>query len=272
MLSALRSTVARRRPAHLLNTRRCLATETSMPAAEEDSEEKQRERYEKFLEQKAQELPTRPQLNISVDKDHGLYAFFRQVPIDGGEKTTYETVESKHKPSTKTGRSWNATELRRKSFKDLHTLWYIVLRERNLLATQRAETKRLSVSDEYIDISEKDLRCRKTMARIKQILNERRLAYEQAYGLGYEKYAKSSEKAEARVAARKERNGVEEKERMLDEEKAKAAQLKARRRSQLVRVTEISPSSPAPTRGRLNATRLLAREENAGTKDSSATL
>ncbi|KAF8486600.1 mitochondrial 39-S ribosomal protein L47 (MRP-L47)-domain-containing protein [Gautieria morchelliformis] len=43
------------------------------------------------------------------------------------------------------GRSWNTSELRRKSFKDLHTLWYILLRERNLLATQKAERKRLTV-------------------------------------------------------------------------------------------------------------------------------
>lgn len=43
------------------------------------------------------------------------------------------------------GRSWNVSELRRKSFKDLHTLWYILLRERNVLATQKAERKRLTI-------------------------------------------------------------------------------------------------------------------------------
>ena len=58
------------------------------------------------------------------------------------------------------GRGWNATELRRKSFKDLHTLWYIVLRERNLLATQKAEAKRLGINGQYLDIGEKDRRVR----------------------------------------------------------------------------------------------------------------
>lgn len=41
------------------------------------------------------------------------------------------------------GRAWTAAELRRKSFKDLHTLWYVVLREQNLLATQLHELGRV---------------------------------------------------------------------------------------------------------------------------------
>ena len=60
------------------------------------------------------------------------------------------------------GRSWKSYELRRKSFKDLHTLWYIVLRERNLLATQAAEGRRQGIFESYLDIREKDARVRQS--------------------------------------------------------------------------------------------------------------
>ncbi|KAG6906615.1 hypothetical protein DXG01_012933 [Tephrocybe rancida] len=120
---------------------------------------------------------------VPVREDHGLYGFFRKK--EGAEEligeSKYEVVEDSLSKQKQTGESWKASELRLKSFKDLHTLWYILLRERNLLATQKEEARRLGVSDPSSQVSTNRVyHTRKSMARIKAVLNERRLAYEGA--------------------------------------------------------------------------------------------
>lgn len=210
MLATFRNAVVRRPPTIALFGARKLATETTLPdntstqfleearrrgvtlnTPEPETEAQQQERFEQFLKEKEKEKPSRPQRNISVKPDHGLWSFFRKVDRDG--KEAYETIERDVPGRTiGSGRAWNAFELRRKSFKDLHTLWYIVLRERNLLASQRAEAKRLEIMASLISAAKKDYMCRKTMARIKQVLNERRIAFERAVALRQEEVSTRS--------------------------------------------------------------------------------
>lgn len=122
-------------------------------------------------------------MGIEVNPNHGLYGFFRRVRNDDGSMR-YETLEEKHRVNDWSGRPWMASELRRKSFKDLHTLWYVLARERNLLATQQHEARREGIDASiFTEINKRNMRCKKSMARIKQVLNERRLAYDQAVKL-----------------------------------------------------------------------------------------
>lgn len=77
-------------------------------------------------------------------------------------------------------RSWLASELRLKSSKDLHILWYVLLMERNRLATAWEELNRVGARQAARmwsqNLGRKNHRVRKSMARIKFVLNERRLA------------------------------------------------------------------------------------------------
>jgi hypothetical protein len=79
-----------------------------------------------------------------------------------------------------TGRAWLEEELRRKSFEDLHQLWYILLKERAVLLTQRHEVRRLHMDLSRTYIRERLAKVGKSMGRIKHVVNERRLAFRHA--------------------------------------------------------------------------------------------
>ncbi|KAI7907126.1 mitochondrial 39-S ribosomal protein L47 (MRP-L47)-domain-containing protein [Cokeromyces recurvatus] len=77
-----------------------------------------------------------------------------------------------------TGRAWKTQELRQKSFEDLHKLWYVLLKERNVLATQKEEARRLRVLKQIWTNQGRMKKCQKSMARIKCVLYERQREYE----------------------------------------------------------------------------------------------
>ncbi|KAI9025131.1 mitochondrial 39-S ribosomal protein L47 (MRP-L47)-domain-containing protein [Phycomyces nitens] len=113
------------------------------------------------------------------------------VPATPTPKTTgiyefFENGETLPKQGW-TGRAWKADELRAKSFDDLHKLWYVLLKERNVLATQREQAKRLSIGKQIWTNSGRMKKCQKSMARIKFVLNERQIAYEKLVSEAKEK-------------------------------------------------------------------------------------
>lgn len=50
---------------------------------------------------------------------------------------------TKHPLTLELGRSWAITELRDKSWDDLHGLWWVCVKERNRIATSNVERERL---------------------------------------------------------------------------------------------------------------------------------
>lgn len=68
------------------------------------------------------------------------------------------------------GRSWKASELRLKSWDDLNKLWYVLMKEKNMLMTQR---QMLHAQNLRFPNPERISKVRKSMCRIKHVLTER---------------------------------------------------------------------------------------------------
>eukprot|EP00899_Mesostigma_viride_P002638 jgi/Mesvir1/12375/Mv00555-RA.1 len=87
----------------------------------------------------------------------GLEEFFHQGP----------------KASQPSGRAWKACELRLKSDDDLHKLWFVLLKEKNLLATELEMCR--AMGEKMPDFGRRD-KVKLAMARLKHVLTERAYA------------------------------------------------------------------------------------------------
>ncbi|KAI8055992.1 mitochondrial 39-S ribosomal protein L47 (MRP-L47)-domain-containing protein [Syncephalis plumigaleata] len=134
---------------------------------------------------------------------HGLWDFF-------------EDGQALPKSPIYAGRAWRAAELRQKSFEDLHKLWFIILKERNVLASQHAEAKRYGLTPQQFTTFGREVKCRKSMARILTVLRERHLAYERAVKRHRREEFKTRREAiyKAMLAAKSERASLESAEKV----------------------------------------------------------
>ncbi|CAH2353629.1 54S ribosomal protein L4, mitochondrial [[Candida] railenensis] len=111
--------------------------------------------------------------NFDVSPDHPLWAFFE------GGNTSKAALRDGNDITQLEVRPWSMAELRRKSFVDLHQIWYQVLKERNIIGTELrlAESLEYSRAHHHKDFDEKLALVQK---RIKVVLLERQTAYERA--------------------------------------------------------------------------------------------
>jgi len=86
----------------------------------------------------------------------------------------YDQVEGDQEGNLYTGRAWRASELRLKSFDELHQLWFVLLKEKNRLATDRA----VQENQRGWSGVGRMRKVKESMARIKTVLRERTLVYQ----------------------------------------------------------------------------------------------
>lgn len=113
--------------------------------------------------------------NFDVSPDHPLWGFFA-----GGNQAEYSYRTSDE--IDRDSRPWTMAELRRKSFEDLHKLWYIILKERNIVAKEI----RLTMAIDQMNPAayhELDDKLSLSQKRIKQALLERQVAFERGQTL-----------------------------------------------------------------------------------------
>ena len=116
-------------------------------------------------------LPTNP---TTIHRT-AVLNYHSSASLSAGFSDFFDPPDTSGKPGAVifTGRGWTVPDLRRKSFDDLHKLWFVLYKERNLLLTARLTSKRfnrpVSAKDESRYISVK-----RSMAAIKCVLGERK--------------------------------------------------------------------------------------------------
>lgn len=140
--------------------------------------------------------------NVTVREDHPMWQFF-------GDR---QFIRNDDAIQSSLGRPWLVPELRGKSFEDLHSLWYICLKERNRLARElqigRAD------GHSYNHLMALSDKIRESMWKIRHVLSERQHAFEagktgflqekdaylESFKTAYVESASQNPEAEARLA------------------------------------------------------------------------
>jgi len=82
-------------------------------------------------------------------------------------------ITEKYPKEISPGRAWKMDELRRKSFEDLHKLWYLCLKEKNILFSEREHLVRGDSQKPFASIANRLRKIKKTQRSLKFVLSER---------------------------------------------------------------------------------------------------
>ncbi|KAF2877518.1 mitochondrial 39-S ribosomal protein L47 (MRP-L47)-domain-containing protein [Massariosphaeria phaeospora] len=116
--------------------------------------------------------PVEREEKVEGDPEHGLWDFFKSRKLLSTPQEEYSH-----------GRAWTTSELRGRSWEDLHSLWWVCVKERNRLATEKIERARLKAGYGDVENEDRDKTVQETMKAILDTLSERHKAYLAAYEL-----------------------------------------------------------------------------------------
>ncbi|XP_046983976.1 39S ribosomal protein L47, mitochondrial [Schistocerca americana] len=101
-------------------------------------------------------------------------AGLQTTPVRNDLMEFFDNKENWGENQVRVGRAWRKEELRIKSNTDLHKLWFVLLKERNMLLTMEHESKeqtKLFPNPERID------KVKESMANLEEVVRERNRAY-----------------------------------------------------------------------------------------------
>ncbi|KAH9877075.1 54S ribosomal protein L4 mitochondrial [Plenodomus lingam] len=116
--------------------------------------------------------PVKIEDKLTGTPEHGLWDFFKDKRL---LQTPFE--EQRH------GRAWTVGELRSRDWDSLHQLWWVCVKERNRLATEKLERARLQAGYGDYENKQRDTVVQETMKAILDTLAERHQAYTDALEL-----------------------------------------------------------------------------------------